>query len=75
MKDDGGTIGGAGLGVTDIQEAGINLLQRANDVLVPGLIAAAAAGFPVLDCAAADPVLMNWAAAMEPAAMPKKRRR
>jgi hypothetical protein len=29
QQNDGGTVGGAGLGITDIEQAGIDLLQRA----------------------------------------------
>ena len=44
-------------------------------MFVPGLIAGTAAGFALLDCAAAEPIMPNWAAAMVMAAAPRKRRR
>src|SRR5712664_4693116 len=47
----------------------------ANDVLVPGLILGSSAGFALPDCALAEPLKANWAAAMVMAAVPKKRRR
>jgi hypothetical protein len=34
QKNNRGTIGGAGFGVSNIQEAGIDLLQWANDVFL-----------------------------------------
>ena len=37
QKNDRGTVGGAGLGVSDIQQAGVDLLERAEDALVPRL--------------------------------------
>ena len=46
-----------------------------NNVFIPGWIAGTAGGFASLDCAAAEPIMPNWAAAMALAAVPKKRRR
>ena len=67
------TIGAAGLGVPNIQEAGVDLLSAPNDVLVPGLIGGTVAEFGLLDCAATESK-PSWAAAMVMATVPKNRR-
>jgi hypothetical protein len=46
-----------------------------NDVFVPGLIGGNCVGFVFAACAFADPIMPSWAAAMAPAAAPKKQRR
>ena len=56
------TIGGPSFSVSDIQDAGIDLLQWPNDVFVPGLIAGTFAGLALLDCAAAEPIMPSSAA-------------
>ena len=57
QKDDDWTIGGAGFGIADIQGAGIDLLQAANDVFVPGLILGNSTSFVLPDCASAKPIM------------------
>ena len=63
QQNDGRTIGGPGFGVTDIEDAGIDLLQRGKRSMAPGLIAPAPAGFALPDCAKAAPLTANGAAA------------
>src|SRR5438270_777961 len=48
--------------------------SAANEVCAPGLVAGSCACF-ALACASADPIMPDCAAAMAPAATPKKRRR
>lgn len=45
------------------------------DVFFPGLIVVASAGFILLDCASAEPIMTSLAAAMVITVVPKKRRR
>src|SRR5437868_2954681 len=49
--------------------------SAANEVCDPGLTAAAFAGLASLDCALAEPVRANWAAAIPSAAVPMNWRR
>src|SRR5260370_35542236 len=46
-----------------------------NDVLAPGLALDRSTGFALLDCALVEPVTPSWAAAIDIAAEPRKRRR
>ena len=54
QKNDGGSVGGAGFGIADIEHAGIDLLQwTRRTCVVPGLIA----GIFVRCCASAGPIM------------------
>jgi hypothetical protein len=66
QQNDHGTISAAGFGVADVEKTGIDLLQRADEMFD---------GFAVLDCAFAEPLMTNWAAANPMAAVAKKSRR
>ena len=65
------TIGWAGFSVANTQEAGINLLERPNEVSVPSLIVVAPGPFVLLNCACAESIMTSLAAAMFIAAEPK----
>ena len=79
QQDHRGAVGGAGFGVADIQQARVDLLSGANEVLVPGLVAGSVFDFDAPDCACAAPIAPNCAAAIVmavvTAAVPKKCRR
>jgi len=70
-----GTIGRAGFSVSNVEEAGVDLLSELNDVFVPGLIGGTCAGLVWLDCACAEPIATSSAAARVMAALRKKLRR
>jgi len=74
-----GTIGRAGFSVSNVEEAGVDLLSELNDVFVPGLIGGNSLGnspgFVLLDCASAMPIVTSGAAARVMAALNKKPRR
>ena len=74
QEDDDGTIGGPGFGITDIEDAGLDLFQRGKRG-VGARPDRARAGFASPDCAKRAPLVANGAAASATAAVPRKRRR
>ena len=76
QKNDRRTIGGAGFGIADIEDAGIDLLQRTQRKCASLVsLRATAPTRTLLDCASAETIMLSWAAAIVMAAVPQKRRR
>ena len=74
QKNDRRTVGGTGFRVSDIQDAGIDLLERGERRVRTRFDCFRGSILP--DWALAGPVVMpSWTAATDMAAMPKKRRR
>jgi hypothetical protein len=74
-KNDRRTIGRTRLGVSDIEQVGVDLFQRGERCVRPGLIVGNCLGLVPLVCASAEPLIPNRAAATVMAAVPMKRRR
>ena len=71
QQDNHGTIGGPGLGITDIEDAGLDLFQYGKRVWAPGPVP----DLPSPDCASRVPPMTNGAAASVAARVQRTRRR